>query len=273
MNKADFLAAAVAALMAGPVSAADEGLTLAGIKGVTLLDSGTFVVSGQPGFARHETFEFLRRPDGGVTLLSATTMADGSLRVQARYDYDAAWKAVAGVGRGLYAGDPVRVDMQAQPGSVAIRVRGEKTAIDAEIPCPDGCFMDMAPSGSPMFVMTRHYDRAKGGEQAFQWAAQDLPGPVTSPANQRAALRLRREVPVKRADGSTLTIRDYEMIERIPTPGGGLFVMEFDLWTDDADRPMGYRINRTGGKPSTAGVFGFRQGYEDVRDQLVPAAR
>jgi hypothetical protein len=61
------------------------------------------------------------------------------------------------------------------------------------------------------------------------------------------------------------------MIERIPTPDGGVFVMEFDLWTDDADRPMGYRINSTGGKPSTSGVFGFRQGYEDVRDQLVAA--
>ena len=55
------------------------------------------------------------------------------------------------------------------------------------------------------------------------------------------------------------------MIERIPTPDGGLFVMEFDLWTDDAERPMGYRINKIGGKPSTSGIVGFRKGYEDVR--------
>jgi hypothetical protein len=275
MSSMGYLAAAAltAGMIAGPAAAADDGLTLAGVKGVTVLDSGTFVVAGLPPFARTETFEFLRRPDGGVTLLSATTMTDGALRVQARYDYDAAWKAVAATGRGRYEDDPVRVDMQAKTGAVSIRVRGEKTSIDAEIPCREGCFMDMAPSGAPMFVMTRHYDLAKGGVQAFQWAAQDLPRPVTSPDNQRAALRLRREVPVKRADGSVVTIRDYEMIERIPTPDGGVFVMEFDLWTDDADRPMGYRINSTGGKPSTSGVFGFRQGYEDVRDQLVPASR
>jgi hypothetical protein len=252
-----------------PAVAADNDLNLAGVKGVKLLDAGSFVVAGLPPFAREETFEFLQRPDGGVTLLSATTMTDGAMRVQARYNYDATWKAVSATGRGLYDGDPVSIDMQARPGAVAIRVRGAKTSIDADIPCPDGCFMDMAPSGAPMFVMTRRYDRAKGGVQSFQWAAQDLPRPVTSPDNQRAELRLRRELPVKRADGSTVTIRDYEMIERIPTPDGGVFVMEFDLWTDDADRPMGYRINSAGGKPSTSGVLGFRRGFEDIRAQVV----
>jgi len=131
----------------------------------------------------------------------------------------------------------------------------------------------MGPSGSPMFVMTRRYDQARGGIQSFQWAAQDLTQAFTSPDNQRAALRLRREFPVKRTDGSTLVLRDYEMIERIPTPDGGVFVMEFDLWTDDLDRPMGYRINTAGGKPSTSGVLGFRKGYEDVRAQIIDAPR
>jgi hypothetical protein len=133
--------------------------------------------------------------------------------------------------------------------------------------------MDMAPSGSPMFVMTRHYDRSRGGEQSFQWAAQDLPRPLTSPDNQRATLRLRRELPVKRADGSVLTIRDYEMIERIPMPNGGLFVMEFDLWTDDAERPMGYRINKVAGKSPASPIATFRSGYEDVRAQVVATLR
>jgi len=256
--------------MPGPL-AAQEGLTLAGVKGVRLLDAGIFAVSGSPSTAREETFEFLQRPDGGVTLLSATTMTDGSVRVQSRYDYDASWKAVAAVGQGLYGDEPVRVDLQAAPGVVKIAVRGARTAIDKTLPCPEGCFMDMAPSGSPMFVMTRHYDRAKGGMQSFQWAAQDLPRPVTSPDNQRAALRLRGELPVKRADGTTLTIRDYEMVERIPMPNGGVFVMEFDLWTDDAERPMGYRINSIAGKPPASPIVGFRRGYEDVRTQVVGA--
>jgi len=262
------------ALLATAIPAtAQEGVTLSGVKGVRLLDAGIFVVSGGASTAREETFEFLQRPDGGVTLLSATTMNDGTARVQARYDYDAAWKAVAAYGQGIYGDEPVQLDMRTTPGAVAIRVRGAKTTIDKSVPCPGGCFMDMAPSGSPMFVMTRHYDRAKGGEQSFQWAAQDLPRPLTSPDNQRAALRLRRELPVKRADGSSLRIRDYEMIERIPTPDGGLFVMEFDLWTDETERPMGYRINKVGGKPPAAAILGFRRGYEDIRTQVVGAAR
>jgi hypothetical protein len=275
MNLAKHLAviAALAIQCATAPAWGADGLTLSGIRDVELLDSGSFVVSGLPPFAREETFEFLRRPDGGFTLLSATTMTSGTYRVQARYDYDSDWNAVKAVGQGIYENEPVRVDMQAKSGEVEIRVRGEQTSIDAAIPCPSGCFMDMAPSGSPMFVMTRHYDHSRGGPQSFQWAAQDLPRPFTSPANQRAELRLRRAIPVERADGSTITIRDYEMIERIPTPDGGVYVLEFDLWTDDVDRPMGYRINRAGGKPSTSGIVGFRKGYEDVRDQITGAAR
>ncbi|MBN8281360.1 MAG: hypothetical protein J0M16_12185 [Gammaproteobacteria bacterium] len=262
---------AAAGLPATP--AATLPVTLAGLRDVKLLDAGSFVVTGLPPFAREETFEFLRRPDGGVTLLSATTMSNGALRVQARYDYDAGWRAVAGSGLGIYQDEPVQVSLQAVPGAVAIRVRGPKTSLDRTIACPAGCDLDMAPSGSPMYVMTRRYDRAKGGVQVFQWAAQDLTQALTSPPNQRTELRYRGDLPISRADGSTVTLRDYEMIERIPTSDGGLFVMEFDLWTDDADRPMGYRINRTGGKASTAGIVGFRKGYEDVRDRLAGPPR
>lgn len=255
----------------GAMAVADD-LTLAGLRDVKLVDAGSFVVSGLPPFAREETFEFLRRPDGGMTLLSATTMTDGAMRVQARYDYDADWNAIEAVGRGIYEDEPVRVQLKAQAGSVAIRVRGEQTQVEKTVPCPDGCFMDMAPSGSPMFVMTKRYDQEKGGMQSFRWAAQDLRQNFSSPDNQRAALRLRREIPVKRADGSMITIRDYEMIERIPTPDGGVYVMEFDLWTDGDDRPMGYRINSAGGKPSTSGILGFRKGYEDVREKVARKA-
>jgi hypothetical protein len=261
-------AVVLASLALGGIVSADE-LTLAGIRDVELLDAGIFEVAGTPEHARVETFEFLRRPDGGITLLSATTMANGATRVQARYDYDADWNAQRAVGHGIYEDEPVRVRLEARESSVAISARGEETDISASVPCPDGCFMDMAPSGSPMFVMAQRYDYAEGGSQSFRWAAQSLRDTFTSPENQRAALRLRGEIPVERADGSTLVIRDWEMIERIPTPGGGLFVMEFDLWTDDEGWPMGYRINRTGGKPSTAGIVAFRQGYEDVRDAVV----
>jgi hypothetical protein len=263
------LSAAVLLLAIAAPVALTHDLTLSGVKGVRLLDAGSFVVSGGPATAREETFEFLQRADGSNTLLSATTMADGSVRVQARYDYDANWRGVAAVGQGLYGDEPVRVDMKVVPAGVEIRVRGERTSLDRTIACPAGCFMDMAPSGSPMFVMTRQYDRAKGGTQKFQWAAQDLPRPFTSPDNQRAELRLRREVPVQRLDGSSVLIRDYEMIERVPTPDGGLFVMEFDLWTDDAERPMGYRINSIGGRAPAVPILGFRRGHEDVRDFLV----
>lgn len=248
-----------------------DDLTLSGVKDVKLIDAGHFDVSGIPPFARQEVFEFLKRPDGGYTLLSATTMTNGAMRVEARYDYDADWNAVKAVGQGIYGDEPVRVTLQADTGAVNIQVRGEETEVDKTVPCPEGCSMDLAPSGSPMFVMTRRYDREKGGMQSFQWAAQDLQQNVSSPDNQRAALRLRGEIPVTRVDGTKITILDYEMIERIPMPNGGMFVMEFDLWTDDENRPMGYRINKTGGKPSTSGILGFRKGYEDVRDQLAAA--
>lgn len=259
------------AVLASVAAANADELTLSGVKDVKLIDAGHFVVSGTPPFARQETFEFLERPDGGFTLLSATTMTNGAMRVQARYDYDAEWNAVKAVGQGIFGDEPVRVTLQAKSESVTIRVRGTETEVDKSVPCPDGCSMDLAPSGSPMFVMTRRYDQDKGGMQSFQWAAQDLQQNVSSPDNQRAALRLRGTIPVTRADGTEITIHDYEMIERIPMPNGGMFVMEFDLWTDDADRPMGYRINKTGGQPSTSGILGFRQGYEDVRDQLAGA--
>lgn len=250
---------------------AEEGVTLSGVKGVKLLDAGVFTVSGAPSTARDETFEFLQRPDGGYTLLSATTMANGSYRVQARYDYDSQWKPVAAYGQGIYGDEPVQVALRNVAGGVAIRVRGAKTAIDKTIPCPKGCYMDMAPSGSPMFIMTRHYDRAKGGEQAFQWAAQDLYQPLSSPDDQQASINLRRELPVRRADGSTISIREYRQLERIPTPNG-LFTLEFDVWTDDAERPIAYRINKVQDKPPVAPIVAIRRGYEDLRAEVVGAS-
>lgn len=267
------VAATLALLASASPASAEEGVTLSGVRGVRLLDAGSFVVTGAPSTAREETFEFLQRADGGYTLLSATTMTDGAVRVQARYDYDAQWNAVAAYGQGIYGDEPVRVELRARPGAVDIRVRGATTKIDEALACPEGCYVDMAPSGSPMFVMTRHYDRAKGGEQSFQWAAQELPKALTSPLNQRAALKLRGEIDVRRLDGSTVKIRDYAMTERIPTPNGAMFVMEFDLWTDDADRPMGYRINSVAGKPPAMPIVGFRRGYDDVRERVAGKSR
>ncbi|MEM1092453.1 MAG: hypothetical protein AAGI67_18845 [Pseudomonadota bacterium] len=249
----------------------DDGLTLAGLKNIQLVDAGSFVVAGKPGFAREETFEFLRRPDGGMTLLSATTLRDGSLRVQTRYDYDADWNALRAIGAGIYEDEPVTVLLEAKEKHVAVSVRGESTSIDETVPCPDGCFMDMGPSGSPMFVMTERYDHQQGGTQTFRWAAQDLRRAFTSPDNQRAELTLLRELPVVRAGGSTVTIREYDMVERVPTPQGGDFVLEFNLWTDGDGRPMGYRINTAGGKPSESGVLAFRKGFEDVRESVIAA--
>lgn len=271
-HRASMFVLVAALLGAAAPLAAEQGVTLSGVKGVKLLDAGIFSVSGAPATAREETFEFLQRADGGYTLLSATTMSDGALRVQARYDYDARWNALAGFGQAIYGDEPVRVELSAVPGGVAIRARGAKTSIDKTIPCPKGCMMDMAPSGAPMFVMTRHYDRAKRGEQSFQWAAQELTKPLTSPDNQQAAIDLRRELPVKRADGSTLVIREYAQIERIPTPAG-MFVMEFDIWTDDAERPMGYRINKVAGRPPVQSIVAWRRGFEDLRTPVLGAMR
>jgi hypothetical protein len=244
--------------------AADPSI-YAGVAGAMLFDSGAMVVTGG-GFAREENFEYVRRPDGGVTLLNVITAADGHYRVNARFDYDSGWNAVTAHGTGLYDGAPVAIAMHKAGKEVAVDVRGDGVDLHPRAACDPDCFLNMSPSATAMFVMTRHYDFAVGGEQEFRWAGQDLDR-VRTLSGGRARLTFRGAKPVVRATGQTLNMRHFTFIELLPGPDGSTVSLDFDLWTDDEHRPYGFRVRLPGGSP--AGTVALRKGFEDVRAAIL----
>ena len=116
----------------------------------------------------------------------------------------------------------------------------------------------------PMFVMTRHYDFAKGGEQDYLWAAQDLDNDRSLSTSVRMVFDATNEV--KRSNNEPVRLRHFTFVESIPLPGGKVFKMSFDLWTDLEHRPMAFRAKSPGG--AAAGIVGVRKGYEDLRSVL-----
>ena len=133
--------------------------------------------------------------------------------------------------------------------------------------CDPTCLIDMAPSVNPMFVMTRQYDLARGGEQEFIWAGQDLVR-AQHLTDDHVRIVLKDEPTVSRAGGAALKLRHFFFVERIPQPDGKMFVLDFDLWTDLDHRPMAFRVHPPG---STAiGTVGLRKGFEDLEAQILP---
>jgi hypothetical protein len=252
---------------------ADHPSTYAGVAGATVLDSGVMVVTGNPAFAREEAFEYVRRPDGGITLLNTISAGNGSFRVRARFDLDADWQSLSASGLGLYDGVPVASYMERAGDQVDIQVHSlnedggihlSPTAV-----CDPDCFINMSPSSVAMFVMTRHYDLEKGGVQTFQWAGQDLDR-VRTLSGGKANLIYQGEQTVKRAvlpdaEAETVTLRHFTFVEELPMANGGVFKLDFDLWTDLDHRPLGFQVKTPGTGSAT---LGFRRGWEDVRDQV-----
>lgn len=244
--------------------------TFAGVKGAIMIDSGVMVVESTPDFAREESFEYLRRPDGGVTLLNTVNMTDGRFRVRARFDLDKDWKSINATGRGLYDGIAVDSRMERAGKVVEIQVTGEGVNLNPTAVCDPDCFINMSPTSLPMFVMTRHYDLEKGGPQLFRWTGQDLDR-VRTLSGGTAELTFQGERILARAvlpgkPSKTVTIRHFTFVESLPLPDGGRFKLDFDLWTDTEHRPLGFRV-RTPGSPG--GTIGFRKAWADVRGQLV----
>jgi hypothetical protein len=255
----------VALTLPWAVGAADPSL-YTGVSGAKVIDSGVFVVADGAG-AREETFEYVQRPDGGFTLLNSITAANGSYRVNGRFDYDAQWNATGAHGNGLYAGVPVTISLAPHAGKVAITVAGKGTRIRSVAACAPSCLIDMAPSINPMFVMTRHYDFAAGGEQEFLWAAQDLNKP-NSTADDHVQIVFEGEVTVTWPSGKPIKLRHFNFLENIPQPNGQMFRLTFDLWTDREQQPIAFRVRLPG---STAvGTVGMRKGFEDLRKQVLP---
>lgn len=244
--------------------------TLAGRIGATVLDSGVMVVTGNPLFAREENFEYLRRQDGGVTLLNTITATDGRFRVRARFDLDDQWRSLRASGVGLYDGVPVEIQMQRRGKRVEIKVRGEGMILNPKADCDPDCFINMSPSSLAMFVMTRHYEEAKGGEQTFHWTGQDLDrvrtlsGGKADLTFQGSKVYSRQTLPGR--PPRQATVRHYTFVERLPSDNGGTFTLDFDLWTDGDHRPLGFRVRTPGTDSATVG---FRKGWEGVRSQLL----
>ncbi len=252
---------------------ADHPTTYAGVAGAKVLDSGVFVVTGNAAFAREEAFEYVQRPDGGITLLNTISAENGGVRMRARFDLDADWQSLSASGLGLYDGVPVASYMERVGPVVEIQVHsldeGDGVHLSPTAVCDPDCFINMSPSAVAMFVMTRHYDMAKGGTQTFQWAGQDL-DKVRTLSGGKANLVYQGEQEVTRAalpdkKAQTVTLRHFTFVEELPIPGGGVFKLDFDLWTDLDHWPMGFQVKTPG---ATEATLGFRKGWEDVRDQV-----
>jgi len=251
---------------AAPAETTADPSTLAGLAGAELLDAGTMTAGAGGPWARQEVFELLRLGDGRHVLLNTITADGGAYRVRARFDMDAAFNMTAAHGIGLYDDVPVRISMQRTDADrVAIRVDGDGVTLSPTVTCDADCLINMSPSMTAMYVMTRHYDHEAGGEQRFDWISQDLDRQHTM-VGGRADMSYRGTVPVTRAGGERMQIRHYTFVERLPGANGIPFVIDFDLWTDDAERPMGFHIVFRDGQPP---VTGFRTGFEDVRDALM----
>jgi len=258
----------VAALILGCAAGgaqAGDATVYAGVAGAKLLDSGTMVVGNGGAFGREEVFEYLTRPEGGFVLLNTITAGNGSYRVRARFDLDAEWRSLSAAGIGLYDGKTVNVLMERAGPEVKISVRPSDVggySSDPVAACVPDCFINMSPSITSMFVMTRHYDFTKGGAQVFHWTGQDL-DKVRTLSGGTAALTFVGEVPIKRAGGDVAALRHFRFVETMPDPAGGTYSLQFEMWTDVEHRPMGFRIRFSGEKPSF--VVGWRRGYEDLR--------
>lgn len=236
----------------------------AGASDIDLADSGVMVVSGDPRYARTEVFEYLRRNDGGWVLINTITADDGRYRVTARFDFDADWNAESAKGLGLYDDTPVGITMQVAGKEARIRVSGPGVDLEPIAACSPDCFLNMSPSALAMFVMTRHYDRGAKGPQTFRWAGQDLDRERTL-SGGTATLSYAGKRRLRHA-GAPIEVDHYTFVERLPTPTGGTFELDFDLWTDADQWPLGFRVRTPGGDPS--GTVGFRQGYEALLPQL-----
>jgi len=141
---------------------------------------------------------------------------------------------------------------------VDIMVTGADTNITNTAVCEPDCFINMSPSAIAMFVMTRHHSLEVGSEEQFRWAGQDLDR-VRTLDGGKADLKFEGEV-----TAAGKTIRHFTFIERLPLPNGRTFNLPFEMWTDLEHWPLGFKVG-TGAQAT----IGFRQGWEDVKAQVV----
>jgi len=251
----------IIAILVASASVSGPQASLAPATDVEVIDHGTMIVTGGAA-GRRETFEILRRADGGRTILSTITAADGSYRAQGRWDYDAEERALSASGRGLHDGEPVTIDILAAPPAATLRIEqagGEVRTFHA--PCKPRCLIDMTPSALPMFTMTRLYDYETGGQQAFAWIGYSLNRNMRL-IDGTVDLEFVKDVSVTWPSGEKLVLRHFVWDEiLIEDVSKKRFQMHANFWTDEAHRPIKFTIG-----PKLSGI---REGFEAVDDQLI----
>ncbi len=245
----------VSALLAVvPASGQDQSVERSSLfaleNGDQIEDAGVIRVAGGR-FARTESFEVVRRADGGRTITSVITGADGSYRVEGKWVYDANDTARSAEGRAVYDGTPATIMITSQPPVAVVSVSSGAVARTIPAPCDPDCLIDMAPSTLPMFTMTRLFDPAGPDTQTFRWIGQGLT--VDQVLLEGAAdLEL---VDTGKVEG--MTVSQYKFVERLTdAESGAQRSFAFNLWVDDGQRPIAFG--------TAGGTLGVRDGYESV---------
>ncbi len=219
-------------------------------EGDRIEDSGVIAVeSGR--FARSEAFEVVRHAEGGRTITSIITGADGSYRVEGRWSYDATEHAIGADGKASYNGVPASINIVATPPTAAITVRAGAVERTIPAPCDPDCLIDMAPSALPMFTMTRRYDASVGGEQTFRWIGQGLAADQVL-LEGVAKIRL-----LDRQTVGDVDVSHFIFVETLTdAKTGAVTSFAFNLWVDADHRPLAFGM--------TSGTLGVRKGFEAV---------
>ena len=231
--------------------------------GDAVIDSGVMNVSRLGQAISSEEFRIIRRADGGRTIVSMVTAADGSFEIPARWDYDANEQATGAVGWGKHADERAFEVTLARDGDAATMSvayeSGERVTHEGE--CPPGCLMDMMPGAMPQFTMSRRYDADNGGVQEFRWMAFILNQDMRS-FDVVVSVDHAQDLAIARADGSEITVRHYVFDEKGSLDGTGEeYEAHSNLWVDATHRPIKFKVGQT---------IGLRAGFEDIDDQLTP---
>ena len=256
-----FLAASALAMASAFADIVDPRLYLPS-PGDQVIDSGVVNVSrkGQP--ISSEEFEVIRRADGGRTIVSVVTAADGSFDVQARWDYDADEEAISAIGWGKHAERAFEVTLARDADAATMSVAyesGERVTYKGE--CPPGCLMDMMPGAIPQFTMSRRYDTDRAGVQDFRWMAFVLNQDMRS-FDVVVSIDHLRDSRVTRADGSEIVVRHFVFDEKGLLDGVGEgYETHSNFWVDTMHRPIKFKVGQT---------IGLRAGFEDIDDKLAP---
>ncbi len=230
-----------------------------------VIDSGEMLVTRDKTLISRESFQVLRRKDGGRSIISEVTGVAREYNIRARWDYDEKEHAVMSWGSGIHGENRFDVVLSNTPPDASMSVlyqSGEK--IEHRGVCPKGCLMDMMPGALPQFTMTRRYDYEDKGVQDFRWMAFMLHFDIRS-FDVVVSIEHQRDFSVERSDGSTMTIRQFAFSESGTTENDGeAYTLQSYLWIDDDHRPLKFRAGQT---------IGLRTGLDDIADQLVPLPR